>query len=68
MILASFTIDVGLHKFGAIEDAAALIVILRFWRVLKIVEEVGVGASERAEALEERIVELEDEVRELKRR
>lgn len=37
VIIASFTIDVLLH--GTIEEIASLVVILRLWRVFKIIEE-----------------------------
>jgi hypothetical protein len=57
--VAGFVVDVLLH--GILEEAASLVVILRLWRVFKIMEELSVGASEQTESLEHRIRELEDE-------
>ena len=55
------------------EEVASLIVILRLFRVVKIVDELGVAADEQMKELEGRIEELEkengglrDEVRRLK--
>lgn len=65
VILLSFTIDVLLH--GVLEEVASLVVILRLWRFLKIVEEFGVGAQEQMDGLEMRIAQLEGENEDLKR-
>ncbi|TKA65592.1 hypothetical protein B0A49_04873 [Cryomyces minteri] len=64
VIIAGFTIDVLLH--GVLEEVASLLVILRLWRVFKIIEELSVGAEEQMETLQERIEMLEKENRNLK--
>jgi cell division protein FtsB len=58
---------------GVTEEVASLIVILRLFRVVKIVDELGVAADEQMKELEGRIEELEkeneglrDEIRRLK--
>jgi hypothetical protein len=58
-VVAGFIVDVLLH--GILEEAASLVVILRLWRVFKIIEELSVGASEQAEDLEHKIEELKKE-------
>ncbi|KAK2615628.1 hypothetical protein N8I77_002372 [Diaporthe amygdali] len=59
VIVASFLIDVLTH--GVLEEVASLIIILRLWRFVKIIEELSVGASEQMEDLEMRIERLEEE-------
>lgn len=59
VIVASFIIDVLLR--GILEEVASLVIILRLWRVFKIIEELSVGAQEQTEALHERIELLERE-------
>jgi len=59
VVLTGFVVDVLLH--GILEEAASLVVILRLWRVFKIIEELSVGASEQTEELEHRVKELENE-------
>ncbi|THX09286.1 hypothetical protein D6D18_01292 [Aureobasidium pullulans] len=59
VIVASFVIDVLLR--GILEEVASLVIILRLWRVIKIMEELSVGAQEQTEALRERIEMLEHE-------
>jgi len=59
VVVVGFIVDVLLH--GILEEAASLVVILRLWRVFKIMEELSVGASEQTENLEHKIKELEDE-------
>ncbi|EPE08262.1 hydrogen voltage-gated channel 1 [Ophiostoma piceae UAMH 11346] len=59
VILASFAVDVLAH--GVLDDIASLVVILRLWRMAKIVEEVSVGAEEQVEELEARVEKLEHE-------
>ena len=56
VIVAAFVLDVLLR--GVLEEAASLIVILRLWRVFKIIEELSVGAQEQIEGLEDTIEEL----------
>ena len=64
MILAGFVIDVGLR--GQLEEVASLVIVLRLWRVFKIIEELSVGAEEQMEGLRERIEELEKKNEEMK--
>ncbi|KAL9075592.1 MAG: hypothetical protein Q9157_003974 [Trypethelium eluteriae] len=64
VILLAFVIDVLLH--GVLEEIASLVVVLRLWRVFKIVEELSGAAEEQMDALRERIAELEEENGELK--
>ncbi|KAI5239446.1 hypothetical protein E4T43_06730 [Aureobasidium subglaciale] len=59
VIVASFIIDVLLR--GLLEEVASLVIILRLWRVIKIMEELSVGAQEQTEALREKIELLEQE-------
>lgn len=59
VIIAGFILDVLLR--GPVEEAASLIVVLRLWRVFKIIEELSVGAQEQMESLETRIEELQKE-------
>jgi voltage-gated hydrogen channel 1 len=59
VVVVGFVVDVLLH--GILEEAASLIVILRLWRVFKIIEELSVGASEQTEEYEHKIKELEEE-------
>lgn len=59
VILAGFVIDVLLR--GVLEEVASLVVILRLWRVFKIIEELSVGAEEQMEGLQERLETLETE-------
>lgn len=42
-------------------EVGSLIVVLRLWRVFKIIEEFSVGAKEQIDALSDRIGELEME-------
>ncbi|KAK1750821.1 hypothetical protein QBC47DRAFT_87364 [Echria macrotheca] len=64
IILASFIIDVLTR--GILEEIGSLIIILRLWRFVKIVEELSLGASERMEEIEGRVVDLERENLDLK--
>ena len=61
--MTSFVVD--LVARGVVEEIASLVIVLRLFRLVKIVEEVGVGASERMEDLEARLEVLEREKREL---
>lgn len=65
VIIVSFLVDVLTR--GVVEEVASLVVILRLWRFVKIIEEMSVGASEQMEDLEMRIEQLEKENFELKR-
>lgn len=57
--MASFLVDVLTH--GVVEEVASLIIILRLWRFVKIIEELSVAGSERMEDLEMKIERLEEE-------
>lgn len=65
IIIASFLIDTLTR--GVVEEVASLVVILRLWRFVKIIEEMSVGASEQMEDVEMRAEQLEKENAELKR-
>lgn len=64
IIVASFLIDVLTR--GIVEEVASLVIILRLWRFVKIIEEMSVGASEQMEDLEMKVEQLERENSELK--
>ena len=66
VIIAGFMIDVCLK--GVIEEAGSAIVVLRLWRVFKIVEEFSTGAQEQMDAMMERMEKLEAENQELRKR
>ncbi|ORY65084.1 ion transporter [Pseudomassariella vexata] len=57
VIGGSFVIDLLEH--GVAEEIASLIVILRLWRFVKIVNEFSVEASEQTEEIRRRVEELE---------
>ncbi|KAH6613793.1 hypothetical protein B0J18DRAFT_64884 [Chaetomium sp. MPI-SDFR-AT-0129] len=59
VILVSFGVDVATR--GIVEDIASIVIVLRLWRLVKIIEEVSVGAAEGMEEIEARVVELERE-------
>jgi len=59
VVVGGFILDISLH--GAIEEAASLIVVLRLWRVFKIIEELSVGAQEQVDHLGEQIENLTKE-------
>ncbi|MCJ1460900.1 hypothetical protein MMC28_011282 [Mycoblastus sanguinarius] len=65
IIVAGFIIDVCLS--GLLEEAGSIVVILRLWRVFKIVEEFSAGASDRMDAMNEEMEKLEKENQDLKR-
>ena len=64
MILAGFVVDVCLK--GVLEEAGSMVVVLRLWRVFKIIEEFSSGAEEQMDALSERIEQLESKNKKLK--
>ena len=66
IIVASFSLDVITR--GIIEELGSLIIILRLFRFVKIVEELGLGESERLEEMEAKMAELERENSDLKAR
>ncbi|KAL4731115.1 hypothetical protein ACLX1H_000075 [Fusarium chlamydosporum] len=59
IVIAGFITDVALR--GIIEEVASLIVVMRLWRVVKIIEELGVGAQEQTEELSEKLEECKRE-------
>jgi ABC-type phosphate transport system auxiliary subunit len=66
VILVSFISD--LLTQGIVEEIASLVIILRLWRFVKIVEELSVGASENMEDIEAEAEQLQRENAELKRK
>ncbi|KAK3316685.1 hypothetical protein B0H66DRAFT_301714 [Apodospora peruviana] len=64
VIIASFVIDVLTR--GVLEEIASLVIILRLWRLVKIIEELSVGASESLEDIEAKVAHLEKENAELR--
>lgn len=46
---------------GVVEEVASLIIILRLWRFVKIIEELSVASSEQMEDLEMKVERLEGE-------
>lgn len=63
MIIAGFVIDVCLK--GELEEVGSTIVVLRLWRVFKIIEEFSTGSKEQMDGLSEHIEQLQSEVDEL---
>ena len=61
-----FIIDVCLK--GVLEEAGSIVVILRLWRVFKIVEEFSAGASDQMDVLAEKVERLAEENEGLKKR
>lgn len=55
----AFVIDVLLR--GVLEEVASLVIVLRLWRVFKIIEELSVASEEQMEGLQERLEDLEKE-------
>ena len=66
IILVGFVIDVCLK--GVLEEAGSIVVILRLWRVFKIVEEFSAGASDQMDILTDKLERLSEENEGLKRR
>lgn len=64
VIIAGLIIDILLR--GTLEEIGSIVVVLRLWRVLKIIDELSAGAAEQMEPLTERIEDLESENKELK--
>ncbi|KAK4191143.1 hypothetical protein QBC35DRAFT_402461, partial [Podospora australis] len=63
IILVSFVVDVFIH--GIAEEIASIVIGLRLWRLVKIVEEVSAGAAERMEDLESQVKTLKQRNEEL---
>lgn len=60
VIVVGFVIDVVEHG-DVVEEIASLVVILRLWRFVKIVDEFSVEASEQWDEIRMRIESLEKE-------
>ncbi|MCJ1299268.1 hypothetical protein MMC08_002060 [Hypocenomyce scalaris] len=65
VIVAGFVVDVCLK--GILEEIGSIVVVLRLWRVFKIIEEFSAGAEEQMDTLTERIDQLDMENKELKK-
>ncbi|KAJ4253351.1 hypothetical protein NW762_010506 [Fusarium torreyae] len=65
IVIAGFITDVALR--GIIEEVASLIVVMRLWRVVKIIEELGVGAQEQTEELSVKLEEYKSDNEDLRR-
>ena len=65
-IVVSFLVDALTH--GPIEEAGSLLIILRLFRVFKIVEESSTVSVEEIEGYEEKIEQLEKENSNLQQR
>ncbi|KAK5634596.1 hypothetical protein RRF57_010309 [Xylaria bambusicola] len=63
VIVASFAVDLLEH--GIAEEIASLVVVLRLWRFVKIVQEFSIEQQELTEALRQRIEDLEAQVGDL---
>lgn len=59
VITTSFVIDVLLR--GILEEVASIVIILRLWRVFKIIEELSAGAQDQMEGLEAKLEVSEQE-------
>ncbi|KAI1808188.1 hypothetical protein F4811DRAFT_503377 [Daldinia bambusicola] len=57
VIVVGFAVDLLEHNTA--EEIASLIVVLRLWRFVKIVDEFSVEASEQSEELRKRVEDLE---------
>ncbi|KAL1633555.1 hypothetical protein SLS58_011039 [Diplodia intermedia] len=59
VIVASFVVDLLLR--GPLEEVASLVIVLRLWRVFKIIEELTAGAKDQMEVLKQQIEALQEE-------
>lgn len=59
VIVAGFIIDVVLR--GISEEIGSLVIVLRLWRVFKIIEELSAGAEEQTAPLHEELISLRKE-------
>lgn len=66
VIVLAFIVDVALR--GVVEELGSLVVVLRLWRVFKIMEEMGEVSAEMAERFEEELDDLRKENEVLKRK
>ena len=60
-------IDASLQGLPVLEEIGSVVVVLRLWRVFKIIEEFSTGAQEQMDTLAERIEKLENEKHRLQR-
>ena len=65
VIIAGFIVDVCLK--GVLEEVGSIVVVLRLWRVFKIIEEFSAGAEEEMDAMIEKLERLQRENEELKK-
>ncbi|CAK4033090.1 voltage-gated hydrogen channel 1-like [Lecanosticta acicola] len=65
IILLGFVLDI-LLRGTTLEEIGSIVVVLRLWRVLKIIDELSAGAAEQMEPLNQRIEALEKENRDLR--
>lgn len=66
VIVLAFILDVALK--GVVEELGSLVVILRLWRVFKIIEEMGEVSADMMEKYEEELDHLRRENSKLKRK
>lgn len=66
VIVLAFILDVALR--GVVEELGSLVVVLRLWRVFKIMEEMGEVSAEMAERFEGELDDLRKENEVLKRK
>ncbi|KPI41789.1 uncharacterized protein AB675_5608 [Cyphellophora attinorum] len=59
VIVVAFVVELLLR--GPLEEVGGLVVVLRLWRVFKIIEEFSAGAADELEGVEERCKGLEEE-------
>ncbi len=63
VIIASFVIDVVLR--GVKQEVAGMVIILRLWRFVKIIEEATGAEEDKVEELQEKDKELQNENRKM---
>lgn len=66
VIVVAFVLDVSLR--GIVEEIGSIVVVLRLWRVFKIIEELSAASADALEKYEDQVEELRRENRLLKRR
>ncbi|KAF3400746.1 Voltage-gated hydrogen channel 1 [Talaromyces pinophilus] len=66
VIVLAFILDVALR--GVVEELGSLVVVLRLWRVFKIIEEMGEVSAEMMDKYEEELDNLKRENSKLKRK
>jgi len=65
VIIAGFVVDVCLKGF--LEEIGSIVVVLRLWRVFKIIEEFSAGAADQMDILAEQVEHLDLENKELRK-